>query len=340
MNKYDEKYEIRLAKESDIGTIMDFIDKNWKKGHILATNRSFFEYEFLDENGNVHFLLAINKATGNLESIFGFLMASHDPEHLDIWGCLLRTLDGNMGLLGIELIKRCPEIIRCRHNLGVGANPTTTIPLFKVLLHRYTAKMKHYYMISELEEFKIARIDERPARIESNPVQYKVIRFSNIEELNDKFDLKQLIDQVPYKDSWYLDHRFFNHPIYKYEIYGILVEGRVEAVFVLREQKYEDRCAIRFVDYIGEQSALRGTSDFFKDQLKRQGCEYIDFYCNGFHDEYIQEAGFTLRSEDDRNIIPNYFSPFVQENIDIWVHSTDNHSLFTKADDDQDRPSA
>ena len=56
------------------------------------------------------------------------------------------------------------------------------------------------------------------------------------------------------------------------------------------------------------------------------------------NEEDVLEAGFTEVNEEDGNIIPNYFGPFLQENIDIWVDSKDKNSLFTKADADQDRP--
>lgn len=34
------------------------------------------------------------------------------------------------------------------------------------------------------------------------------------------------------------------------------------------------------------------------------------------------DAGFALLQEKDTNIIPNYFSPYIKENIDIYVSST------------------
>ena len=46
-NRFDTRYEIRLAMYSEISEIMQFIDEYWKKGHILATNRDFFEYEMV-----------------------------------------------------------------------------------------------------------------------------------------------------------------------------------------------------------------------------------------------------------------------------------------------------
>ena len=50
MNKFDERYEIRLGTKRDIDNIMEFIDLYWKKGHILSIDRKLFEYEFLDGN--------------------------------------------------------------------------------------------------------------------------------------------------------------------------------------------------------------------------------------------------------------------------------------------------
>ena len=62
MNRYDERYEIRLAKYNDIVNIMDFINKYWKQGHIMSCDREYFEYEFLEED-NVNFILAIERST-------------------------------------------------------------------------------------------------------------------------------------------------------------------------------------------------------------------------------------------------------------------------------------
>ena len=39
MNKYDERYDIRLARPSEIDDIMKFINEHWKSGHIMAVDR-------------------------------------------------------------------------------------------------------------------------------------------------------------------------------------------------------------------------------------------------------------------------------------------------------------
>ena len=72
--------------------------------------------------------------------------------------------------------------------------------------------------------------------------------------------------------------------------------------------------------------------------MKEKNIEYVDFYCDGIKEEYLMDAGFALLQEKDTNIIPNYFSPYIKENIDIYVSSTKQGTVFTKADADQDRP--
>lgn len=336
-NIFDERYEFRIANINDIDAIMKFIDTNWKNGHILATNKEFFKYEFLEKDGTVNFILAIDKNKNTIEGLNGFLKASHSINNLDIWGSMWMVLDGNIGMLGAEIIKRRRELINCRCDLDVGDNPRTAIPIFKVLLKRFTAKMNHYYILNKMSTYKIANIQHYPNHIRTQK-RYNIIRFNNINEINNRFAYDKYIDYTPYKDEWYINHRFFNHPIYEYEIYGIEKDEIVDAIFVLRRQKYEDRSVIRFVDYIGNKELISGIGWFLMDQLKNDYCEYIDFYNYGIDESLIEQAGFVKLEENDSNIIPNYFYPFVQKNIDIWVDSFYKDSIFTKADADQDRP--
>ncbi len=338
-NSYDEQYEFRIATVNDIDAIMDFIDRHWKKNHIMAVHRDFFEYEFLEEDGTVNFLMAIDKKKNTIECLNGFLKASHDKEHMDVWGSIWKVLDGNMGMLGAELIKRRKDLIGCRCDLCVGDNPKTAIPVLKTLLKRYTAKMQHYYILAERNDYKIAKIEYAPKRTGGYANRYDVIQLGSIAEVKKRFDWRAYRNDIPYKDDWYIDHRFFKHPVYVYEVYGIEKEGSVKALAVFRKQEYADRVAIRFVDYIGDRTAISGMGAFLEKMLKEtEDAEYIDFYCAGLAEEDVLAAGFSVLGDGDANIIPNYFGPFLQKNIDIWVDSREKTSLFTKADADQDRP--
>ena len=336
MNRFDKQYAIRLAYYNEIDEIMAFIDRYWKKGHILGNNREFFLYEHVIE-GQVTFVIAKEKTSGEIHGILGYLPASSDRNRYDIWGVIWKVNEKAASMLGIELMRRILELTGARTELGVGANPKTAIPLLKRILHYSTGKMKQYYCVSPHLDHKIAKIEYQPRKMVALGMGTVVERIRNIREVTEKFDFDSYSIGIPYKDAWYVGRRYFNHPIYEYEVYGLSHQGeKTEALLVCREQRHNGAKVLRIVDYIGKQQLFQGISKFIEKKLTEY--EYIDFYCLGFEEQYILKAGFSCREENDRNIIPNYFSPFLQENIDIWADSSKEGCLFFKADGDQDRP--
>lgn len=343
MNRYDERYEIRLGKTSDIPNIMQFIHDHWKKNHILATDRKLFEYEFM-ENDIVNIVLAIDKYTKTIEAISGFLKCSHIPHKnlQDIWGSIWKVNSdrANMTFLGVEIIKRLHEMQPFRYNLGIGVNPNTAIPVRKTAFREKTAKMDHYYALNpNVTDFKIANIRNPVFQPYSNSIPKTTLtRFTSVAAIKECFDIESL-DAVPYKDFWYVNKRFFHHPYYSYQVYGLQNDGQaISALLVTRIVEHKDRKVLRIVDYIGNQELFSGLGPALHSLMVNEQYEYIDFYTFGFQRDYIMNAGFILKAEDDPNIIPNYFEPYLRENVDIWVRYMDDHVLFCKADGDQDRP--
>lgn len=336
MNRFDERYDIRLASYDEIPEVMKFIDDHWKKGHILAVNRDFFEYEMVVD-GVVDFLIAKDKATGKIDGIIGFLPCSHDKERLDIWGVIWKTIDGAMPMLGMELKKRLMTILNARTDLGVGANSGTSVPLLSRISHFYTAKMRHYYILSDSLEYKIAKVITVPDSVESSNWRTNTSKLNSIEELAEFFDFESVKDVIPYKDAWYYNRRYYQHPIYKYDIWGLSHDDK-KAIIVTREQPYNNSRALRIVDYLGDQSLFSGCNLFLREFL--QDNEYVDFYFDGFDEKYAEDAGMTNVDDTPDNIIPDYFHPFEQVNVDIWVDSSEKTKkcTFFKADGDQDRP--
>lgn len=343
MNKFDERYDIRLANVSDIDEIMQFIDKYWSKGHIMSQDKELFKYEYCDGN-NVNFILAIDKNADLIEGIFGFIKSSqtNDPEKKHIWGSMWKVNEknDNIPFLGIELAKRVYILSDCRYHIGNGANPNTTIPLRRLFFGDKVGKMKQHYLLnSETYNYKIAQIKKK-VEPTSNFFGYetKLHEYHSITDLENEFDV-ECINAIPFKDNWYINKRYFSHPYYKYRIYGLAdITGEIGALMVGRIVQHNNASVFRIVDYIGNQSLFAGLGKHFAKMIKQEKFEYIDFFNYGFDEESIIKAGFKLRDEDDLNIIPNYFEPFLQDNIDIWVHYKMNGTTFFKADGDQDRP--
>lgn len=340
MSKFDEQYDIIKAKKSDIPNLQEYIKTNWNSDHILARDEKFFEYEYCS-TGGVNFLLAINCSDGKIAGMIGYIQASSDPDHLDIWPTMWKVSDNALPLLGIELYKRLYDITGARNILGCGNNRDTSSVMLDIVMKYKNMKMKHYYRLATRDNYQIAVVSHKPDSSDqiSDCSQNKALDISKItDEIELIETLKDLTDinAVPYKDGWYYVHRFMTYPYYSYTIWRI-ADDRKKALLITREQKHNDSAALRIVDFVGEDSMFSSLGSFFTQQLDNY--EYIDFYECGMADDCILGAGFTEIREDDDNIIPNYFSPYVAKNIDIWCSSRNGIGRFFKADGDQDRPS-
>jgi len=303
-----------------------------------------FEYEFLDGD-RVNFILAIDRETKEIEAILGFLPCSKtsNPKELDMWGSIWKVNDShkNITFLGVELVRRLKELIPHRYHIGVGINPNTTLPIRKKIFHEFTNKMNHYYLLNDkCNDYKIAVVNARNMNQIINETENEVIKFNSFDEFNNSFDVGK-VKMIPHKDNGYIKKRFFEHPMHVYDVYGVKgTENLVEAIMIVRKVECNGSCVLRMVDYIGNSKLIAGLHTFFENLLRDSQAEYIDFYNFGYDENYFKSAGFSLRTDEDTNIIPNYFSPFVQQNIDIWVRSAYEGTIFCKGDGDQDRPNA
>lgn len=336
MSKIYEEYTIRLATIDDIPAIMQFIRDYWKTSHILGNNLDFFRYEMVI-NGQVNFILAELKTTGSLEGIHGFIPASVSETKKDIWGVMWKVKKDATPGLGMELKRKLKELTHARMECGVGLNPKTALPILRFMKYR-TGRMRHYYMLSNRDEYKIALI--RHFAFEGcAESQCRVEQAADFELLLERFDFSVLEECKPYKDGWYIEHRYFQHPIYQYQVFLISEPGQDKArgILVTREQHAMGSTVLRIIDFIGQKELFAGLGTFFCGILDKY--EYIDIYVAGVDNAIIQSAGFTERAENDENILPDYFAPYVRKNVDIWVESTEENCTFFKGDGDQDRPS-
>ena len=54
----------------------------------------------------------------------------------------------------------------------------------------------------------------------------------------------------------------------------------------------------------------------------------------------MRRAGFTRKDPEGQNVIPNYFEPFLQQNIALAYVTSEPNVRVCKADADQDRPNS
>lgn len=342
---FDVRYEIRLAQITEIDSIMRYIGEFWHKGHIMSVDKELFTYEFVNNN-DVNFLIAIDKSSGAIEAVLGFLNCSNpnnevNAKRKDLWGSFWKVNDThpNMPLLGIEMARRVFPLTGCRMLIGNGANPETSVPLRRLYFRDKTVRLKHYYCLrSDKSEFSIAVINQVQHVPESIDPETYITHLKSIDEVNQVFCFDKL-DLLPYKDAWYTEKRYFRYPYYKYYVFGAYrTSNQIGALIIMRIAEANGARALRIVDYIGNHLLFTGLYKAIQTLLQEENCEYADFITHGFNERLILSAGFILRTESDNNIIPNYFEPFIQKNVDIWAHYSTEGTAFFKADGDQDRP--
>ena len=336
MSRFDEGYIFRQALVDDTAKLMKFINTEWpKKNHIFATNKDFFLYEFQDGE-LLNFVIALNRSTDEIDGMFGFYPASKIKETLDIWTCMwLTRRKGSMPFLGLEILKRMKNIVNYRYLTGVGTDLKTAMPLARDMANHFVFKYKHFYMLSEKEEYKVANIVKLPVTVKQEGIPpTSLTRISKINEISECVK-NSFYSSIPLKDLWYVNKRFFCHPINNYIIWEIASQSE-KGLLIGREIEVNGTKVLRIVDFIGKPTLLDGLYDELHSL--KQHYEYIDFYIYGVDDIHILNAGFVLKTEDDDNVIPDYFQPFLQHNIDIYGTSEVPDVRMCKGDADLDRP--
>ena len=328
--------EVRLANVNDINKIMRFINDNWKENHILSRDRDFFIYEHQDNN-TINYVISLedNKING----ILGFIKYSDNKSDIAtvIWKALKSVASP---MLGIKLL----EFLRNHKEYNIVFSPginKKTLGIYNYL-GIYTGYLFQYIIINNnIENFNILKIKKNNTLKKINFIednQYQLIELNKI-SFDFDFDKNQFI---PHKDKNYFVKRYFNHPIYKYKTYGVYVGDLLTSLIVTREVKVGDSSILRIMDYIGDENDIVYVSKYLYQIVIDKDYEYIDFMCYGFNEETLSKAGFRkINLESEEIIAPNYFSPFIQENIKInFMADTKeiNKLRICKADGDQDRP--
>jgi uncharacterized protein (UPF0179 family) len=321
---------ISLAKYDDINEIMRFIDKEWRKDHILARDREFFEYMYVIDN-EVCFVISRDDKEGTINGILGFIPYDKGLKQisLTVW----KALSSADGMVGIGMLNYLIKHLGPAIVASPGINPQTTIPLYKFLKYE-TGKMAHFYRLSRSREYKIASVKDD--YIAECPVN-KGARVIQVRNFDDFKTIGVIYEQNAIKkEDWYIKHRYFEHPIYQYKMFFVEYNSE-KLVIIAREQKANGGQCLKVVDLIGKYELLPYATEFFDIHMKNNQYEYVDCYFTGIKEAVFKQAGWENREERDI-VIPNYFEPFEQQNIDLYYSTKPQGIIMLRGDSDQDRP--
>lgn len=324
---------IRFAKYDDIPKIMRFIDKYWEKDHILSRDRKLFEFQYVwgDE---ISFALS-ETAQGELDGILGYI--PYDSDNRDVMLAIWKTLKTEDAMLGIKILQFLQEDPRVKELSAPGINPKTQ-NIYRFLGIR-TGKMRHWYRLRQTDSYKIALIDD--AEIPPAPAGQQGIA------VKEYYDFKAAESELglgncprgenrPYKSLHYIEKRYFHHPVFQYLKFGIQ-NGEKRLLLLFRVQPCNGSNVLRLIDGIGDLELLPYGTETIDRLMERLDCEYVDIYETGLEEKLLRIGGWKVTDETS-NVIPEYFSPFEQRNIDIYYMSTIPNAVLFKGDGDMDRP--
>ena len=316
---------IRFATKNDIADIMDFIENHWKHGHILARDRNFFEYLYITDNDRVNFAISKDKEN-KINGVIGYIPynKSHSVISLALW----KALNAQESFVGMELFEFLMNELKTQLIATVGVNIETSGEIY-LFFDYELGKMNHYFRLNELAEYKIAKvIDKLIPEIKRNSVTVKELK--SFDEI--PYGFKYDTNAIP-KSIDYIERRYFNHPVFKYSVN--LFDD--DLIVITRLQEYNSSKCLRIVDILGNYNNIPVITGYFDNYMKKNNVEYIDCYNSGISNKLFEDAGF-IEIQNSENIIPEYFSPFEQKNIDIGYSSSKKGIILFKGDGDMDRP--
>lgn len=327
--------KIEKCKKNDESLLITYINEYWKENHVLVRNNDLMKWQHLD---NDFYNFYIFKNNDSICGIIGFIPTSKFDSKLinnkDYFGAIWSVNKDAPPATGHFLIKKLISLESPKFIGFVGISNQA-----KVFYSRWGLEINHlkqYFIINKtLKNFKIIKGCNN-INVNNVKSKYKLIK---IERLN-KIKLKHRYK--PFKTINYLINRYQNHPVYNYLFYGIQNEkNELKCIFIIRKEFFLKSSCLRIVDIYGNIDDIKSVKSLFEDLLLVEGAEYIDLLNFGIKSEVFKRLGFTmLNLESKKDIVPNYFQPFIRKNIKIefCVISEYNDYVIFRGDGDQDRP--
>ena len=326
-------FKIDIAQIDDLNPIMKFISHEWSSDHILSQDKDFFLYQY----GNKEYLnfIVAKDDLGSISAILGFIPSSADKESQIFTTMWKVSKNSPSATLGLKLFSYLQDL-----NLGplmsVGINEKTE-DIYK-FLKLHVGSLDQYFIFNKnLHKFQMAKFSKEILQ-SSQKTSYKSDRTAGF--IDPKTLEKFLFyDKSSKKDYSFVNRRYINHPYFNYKFLGVSDNKNMVSAMVLREVSFKDSRALRIIDYFGEEQYLADFTIVLKQLMTTASYEYIDFFCYGFQEQNLLNAGFNKVNDSD--VIPDHFDPFIKEKYIIKFFAPKdivNDLKIFKGDGDQDCP--
>tara|TARA_B100000686_G_C16726363_1_gene938027 strand:- start:399 stop:1430 length:1032 start_codon:yes stop_codon:yes gene_type:complete len=337
----ESKVAIELLKHQDFHLLQKFIHTSFSKNHIFSKENTIFDWQY--KGPSEYFCMSAKKGN-ELIGIQGFIPLCHFDKNLpsdQIFLALWVAQGGREVGVGLRCHNQLLKIFKPKFLGSLGINKKAIA--FHVWQKFNVGIMDHHVALSpRVKNFKIAVVtnDIIPAKTKHrSSISFEKITESKLQTLDTS---KLYLHQTPLKSDIYIKNRFMNHPVYSYDVYAITKEEIPQALCVIRPILQDGVSVLRIVDFIGANEVFLLLPEFILAILEEYDAEYIDLYSHGVPLKTLKQSEFINCKKTKGLIIPNYFEPFEQKNVDIAFAYKTTQSLppvrLFKADGDQDRP--
>lgn len=323
------KYEVAFCGREEIGEVMAFFGAQWDENHLIARDRGFMDYFFYNRQKNrYNIIYGRDVATGAVAGFIAYLpMSAYDadiaPAEDFIWISNWLVSNQAKGNLGLQLYLKMQQEEACK-NYGTLAQNQTAESIYRRFGYQIGALTQWFMADDDREDYRILSGYQGTAISADKPVEKpsgepETIRLIPLaEEALERLTQKHHGRQRPEKTAAYLIEKYLHSPYYSYYIYGIeRGDEAPEGAVVFRTGEYNGAVYLRIVEYIGAFEALQEAAPAFRHLLAVFSAEYMDFYCYGIADALLRSAGFEKNEGQGGLIVPNYFEPFLNENVTI-----------------------
>lgn len=333
-------YDIHFCSFGELPELQSFIDKYWRKNHIMTYSKLLFEFQHkIEGQDHYTFVIAKNVESNEIDGVYGYIETNkYDNTHSipNIgWGAIWKVRDDifnkEIGKLGLKMLKFILKnsTIETFAALGISSiHKKIALSLnFKV------GTINHYYIVNNnLKEYSII----------VNPLKKEITKankYVSIEICKDisKFTVPSGLN--PFKNVSYFINRYQKHPIFNYEFWVVYHNDVPLLIFSVRKISINNSCIYRIIDMIGNLPSNISLLSEIQQILIRNNAEYIDCLNYGIQMEFFTNIGFTLKSPNGDTIVPDHLDPLEHKNIPLEFDCMDDIGLVIfKGDGDQDRP--
>jgi len=311
---------IDFFKKKELDNLLSYIKNNWNQDHIFLKNIEVFEMQHNTIDDFYNFLYC--KREDEYTAILGIININNNFNK-QIWLALWHSVSGLDGYLLLNYIFNIlkPEFIGV---LGISE-------LAKKIYKKkgfVIDKLSHYYVSNENSKLKVLN----KSKLIDNKLNYNyILKFDfNNNEVSDLLNNKY----YPIKDHLYYHKRFIDNKFYKYQFLHIYNESKVTLILIGRTVLIDNVKIFHCVDCIGELNNIKLKSILQKFTLDHNYDIFeLLYFTNTFEN-------IDLYKKTNDEIIPSYFSPYLDKNInfELAFYSNNKHVRFFIADSDQDRP--